>query len=83
MPFEGRSYTVNRAMYEVISYGCGYTGNTKDEAVIFSVAVSGLLLWLVLLRRFRASATQAKQRWTYLLFVYCEETTEPNEPLDA
>ena len=50
MPFEGRSYTVNRAMYEVISYGCGYTGITKDEAVIFSVTVSGLLLWLVLLR---------------------------------
>ena len=31
MPFEGSSYTVNRAMYEVISYGCGYTGITNDE----------------------------------------------------
>ena len=31
MPFEGSNYTVNRAMYEVISYGCGYTGITNDE----------------------------------------------------
>ena len=31
MPFEGRSYTVNRAMYEVISYGCGYAGITNYE----------------------------------------------------
>ena len=31
MSFEGSSYTVNRAMYEVISYGCGYTGITNDE----------------------------------------------------
>ena len=31
MPFEGSSYTVNGAMYEVISYGCGYTGITNDE----------------------------------------------------
>ena len=31
MPFEGSSYTVNRAMYEVISYGCGYTAITNDE----------------------------------------------------
>ena len=31
MPFEGSSYTVNRAMYEVISYGCGYIGITNDE----------------------------------------------------
>ena len=36
MPFEGSSYTVNRAMYEVISYGCGYTGSSL-KAVIFSV----------------------------------------------
>ena len=31
MPFEGSSYTVNRAMYEVISYGCGYTRIKNDE----------------------------------------------------
>ena len=31
MPFEGSSYTVNRDMYEVINYGCGYTGITNDE----------------------------------------------------
>ena len=31
MPFEGTSYTVNRAMYEVISYGCGYTRIKNDE----------------------------------------------------
>ena len=31
MPFEGSSYTVNRAMYEVTSYGCGYTSITNDE----------------------------------------------------
>ena len=31
MPFERSSYTVNRAMYEVISYGCGYTRIKNDE----------------------------------------------------
>ena len=31
MPFEGSSYTVNRAMYEVINYGCGYTRIKNDE----------------------------------------------------
>ena len=31
MPFEGSSYTVNGAMYEVISYGCGYTRIKNDE----------------------------------------------------
>ena len=31
MPFEGSSYTVNRAMYEVISYDCGYTRIKNDE----------------------------------------------------
>ena len=31
MPFEGSSYTVNRAMYEVISYGCEDSGITNDE----------------------------------------------------
>ena len=45
------------------------------KAVIFSVAVGGLLLWLVLLR--------AVADLLSLLFVYYEETTEPNEPLDA
>ena len=31
MPFEGNSYTVNTAMYEFISYGCGYTRIKNDE----------------------------------------------------
>ena len=34
MPFES-NYTVNKAMYEVISYGCGYTRIKNDEGVIF------------------------------------------------
>ena len=40
---------------------------------LFLVAVSELLLWLVY------SAVELR---TCLLFVYCEKTTEPNEPLD-
>ena len=50
MPFEGSSYTVNRTMYEDISYGCGYTGITNDEGSFRRAIVSGLLLWLLLLR---------------------------------
>ena len=50
MPFKGSSYTVNRAMYEVISHGCGYTGTTNDEGSYIFGGRQRVLLWLVLLR---------------------------------
>ena len=67
MPF-GSDYTGNRGH----QYGCGQKLRTMKE--LFLVAVSGLLLWLVY------SAVELR---TCLLFVYCEKTNEPNEPLDA
>ena len=72
MPFES-NYTVNKAMYEVISTVVD-TLELRTMKELFLVAVSGLLLWLVY------SAVELR---TCLLFVYCEKTNEPNEPLDA
>ena len=72
MPFES-NYTVNKAMYEVISTVVDIL-ELRTMKELFLVAVSGLLLWLVY---------SAVELTTCLLFVYCEETNEPNEPLDA
>ena len=72
MPFES-NYTVNKAMYEVISTVVDIL-ELRTMKELFLVAVSGLLLWLVY------SAVELR---TCLLFVYCEKTNEPNEPLDA
>ena len=72
MPF-GSNYTVNRAMYEVISRVVD-TLELRTMKGLFLVAVSGLLLWLFY------SAVELR---TCSLFVYCEKTNEPNEPLDA
>ena len=77
MPFEGSSYTVNGAMYEVISYGCGYTRIKNDEE---SCIFGGRQLEPA---GFCSGLFYSEQWWTYLLFVYYEETNEPNEPLDA
>ena len=75
MPFES-NYTVNKAIYEVISTLSTVVDTLELRTMkeLFLVAVSGLLLWLVY------SAVELR---TCLLFVYCEETNEPNEPLDA
>ena len=75
MPF-GSNYTVNRAMYEVISRVVDTLELIKnDEGVIFGGRQRAFnLLWLVY------SAVELR---TCLLFVYCEKTNEPNEPLDA
>ena len=45
MPFES-NYTVNKAMYEVISMVVD-TLELRTMKEVFLVAVSGLLLWLV------------------------------------
>ena len=50
MPFEGSSYTINRAMYEVISYGCGYTGITNDEGSFIFGGRQRAFVVLLLLR---------------------------------
>ena len=77
MPFEGSSYTVNRAMYEVISYGCGYTGITSDEgSYIFGGRQRA---------QFCCGSFYSEQwRTCLLLYIYRQETNhEQNEPLDA
>ena len=77
MPFDGSSYTVNRAMYEVISYCFGYTGITNDEGTyIFGGRQRA---------QFCCGLFYSEQWWTcLLLYIYREETNhEPNEPLDA
>ena len=79
MPFEGSNYTVNRAMYEVISYGCGYTGITNDEgSYIFGSRHRAFVISHI-------GGLFFSEQWrTYLLlYVYREETNEQNEPLDA
>ena len=73
MPFEGSSYTVNRAMYEVISYGCGYTGITNDEGS-FRWPSAGFCC---------GSFYSEQRRTSLLLYIYRQETNEQNEPLDA
>ena len=72
MPFDS-NYTVNKAIYEVISTVVD-TLELRTMKELFLVAVSGLLLRLVY------SAVELR---SCLLFVYCEKTNEPNEPLDA
>ena len=75
MPFEGSSYTVNRAMYEVISYGCGYIGITNDEgSYIFGGRQRAFVV---------APFTLSSGGLVCLLYIYRQETNEQNEPLDA
>ena len=77
MPFEGSSYTVNRAMYEVISYGCGYTGITNDEgSYIFGGRQRAFVM---------ACFTPSSGGLICCLYSAKKQlaTTEPNEPLDA
>ena len=77
MPFKGSSYTVNRAKYEVINYGCEDTGITNDEGShIFGGRQRAFVA-------FCCGLFYSEQWWTCLLFVYCKKITEPNEPLDA
>ena len=75
MPFEGSSYTVNRAMYEVISYGCGYTGITNDEgSYIFCGSQRAFVV---------ACFTPSSGGLVCCLYTAKKQATEPNEPLDA
>ena len=68
MPF-GSKYTVNRAMYEFIST----VVDTLELRTMKGVIFGG-----------RQRAFRFTRMWrTCLLFVYCEETNEQNEPLDA
>ena len=76
MPFEGSSYTVNGAMYEVISYGCGYTGITNDEgSFIFGGRQRAFVV---------APFTPSRGGLVCCcIYIYRQETNEQNEPLDA
>ena len=75
MPFEGSSYTVNRAMYEVINYCCGYTRIKNDEGgYIFGGRQRAFVV---------ACFTPSSGGLVCCLYTAKKQLTEPNEPLDA
>ena len=77
MPFKGSSYTVNRAMYEVISHGCGYTGMTNDEgSYIFGGRQRAFVVACF-------TPSSGGLVCCCIYYMYREETTEQNKPLDA